>query len=88
MDVVALWVGLLPEASARDRLAEIKADLDGTYFAWHGNSDGNGSIYYRIQGPRLIIEFSTQGNVGDGGHYHSIYRDPTNEYGASAASAN
>ena len=47
-----------------------------------GDIDGSGPIYYRIQGPSLIIEFSTQGDVGsDAGHYHSVYRDPTNEYG-------
>lgn len=86
MDTVALWVGLLPEASARARLAEIRAKLDDTYFAWHGNAAGNGPLYYRIQGPTLIVEFSTQGNLGgDDGHYHTIYRDPTNEYGARAA---
>ena len=86
MDVVALWVGLLPEASAQARLSEIRADLDDTYFAWNGSAGGNGPIYYRIQGPTLIVEFSTQGNLGgDGGHYHSIYRDPTNEYGSRAA---
>ena len=89
MDTVALWVGLLPSASAEVRLGEIRADLDSTYFAWHGDANGEGSIYYRIQGPSLIIEFSTQGNLGhQTGHYHSMYRDPTNEYGASALSGN
>ena len=66
-------------------MAEIEADLDGTYFGWHGNTDGSGPAYYRIQGPAVIIEYSTQSGVGaDSGHYHSIYRDPTNEYGVSA----
>lgn len=88
MDTVALWVGLLPSASAEIRLAEIRADLDTTRFAWYGEEDGSGAIYYRVQGPSLIIEFSTQGNLGhQTGHYHSIYRDPTNEYGASALSS-
>lgn len=33
-------------------------------------------------GPSLLIEFSTQSALGAaGGHYHSIYRNPTNEYG-------
>ena len=51
-------------------------------FAWHGPADGSGAIYYRIQGPTLLIEFSAQGALGAaGGHYHSIYRNPTNEYG-------
>ena len=89
MDAVALWVGLLPAASAEVRLGEIRADLDSTHFAWHGDANGHGSIYYRIQGPSLIIEFSARGNVGsDAGHYHSIYRDPTNEYGSIATNSN
>ena len=82
LETVALWVGMMPNPSASLRLAEIESDLDETYFACNGNLDGSGSIYYRIQGPQLIIEFSTQGRVAaSGGHYHSVYRDPTNEYG-------
>ena len=84
MDAVAQWVNLLPESSAQTRLSEIAANLDDTHFAWHGSADGSGSIYYRIQAPSLIIEFATQGDLGDdSGHYHSIYRDPTNEYGSA-----
>ena len=34
---------------------------------------------YRVT---LIVEFATRGGVGTGGgHYHSIYRNPANEYG-------
>ena len=80
LDLVSLWLRMLPAASATARLAEVRGDLGQTTFTWHG--DASGAIYYRVQGPRLIVEFSTQGRVGaDGGHYHSIYRDPTNEYG-------
>ena len=82
LDTITLWVGILDAPSSQARLAEIRADLGNTYFAWHGPVDGSGSIYYRIQGTNLIIEFSTQGNLGsDRGHYHSIYRNPPNEYG-------
>ncbi len=85
---ISLWTGLLPEPDAAARLEEIRAELDQLHFAWNGEVDGSGEIYYRIQGSSLIIEFSTQGSVGaDGGHYHSVYRDPTNEYGKRAAPA-
>ncbi|MYJ79477.1 MAG: DUF3500 domain-containing protein [Caldilineaceae bacterium SB0670_bin_27] len=48
----------------------------------HGPSDCDGAIYYRIHSPVLIIEILTRGPVGaSNGHYHSTYRDPTNEYG-------
>lgn len=39
-----------------------------------------GIAYFRITGPTLLIEYSPQTN--DGNHVYSIYRDPTNEYGA------
>lgn len=84
LDTVTLWVGLLDTPSSQARLAEVRADLGSTHFAWYGPIDGSGPIYYRIQGPNLILEFAIQGNLGsDGGHYHSIYRNPTNEYGSS-----
>ena len=82
LDLIGLWVGAMPPAAAALRLAEIEAELPEVRFAWHGPADGSGSIYYRIQGPTLLIEFSTRGSLGAaGGHYHSIYRNPTNEYG-------
>ncbi|MDE0055360.1 MAG: DUF3500 domain-containing protein, partial [Gammaproteobacteria bacterium] len=84
LDIISHWLGLQPEENALPRLAAIEATLDDTRFAWHGATQGEGDVYYRIQGPKLIIEFSSQGGVGDdGGHYHSIYRDPTNEYGGA-----
>ena len=88
LDVIDLWLGMVDDESSRARLAEIVADLDDTYFAWNGDAEGGGSVYYRIQGPVLVIELSSQGAVGGGGHYHSIYRDPTNEYGSRAATRN
>ena len=82
MEVIGFWVRIMPEEAAERRLAEIRDGLDGLRFAWNGPYDGSGSIYYRVQGPDLILEFSTQGSVGsDEGHYHSVYRNPANEYG-------
>ena len=81
LDVIAQWVGMLDASSSRARLAEIQTELDDTYLAWHGDN-GAGSVYYRVQGPSLIIEFSTEDAVtGNGSHYHTIYRNPPNEYG-------
>ncbi|MCY3901190.1 MAG: DUF3500 domain-containing protein [Caldilineaceae bacterium] len=82
LDLVFLWVGTLPPHNAAMRMQEIEARLGDTFFAWYGPTDGSGAIYYRIQSPVLIIEFLTRGPVdASNGHYHSIYRDPTNEYG-------
>ncbi len=82
LELIGFWVRIMPEAAAERRLAELGDGLDQLRFAWNGPYDGSGSIYYRIQGPNLILEFSTQGSVGsDEGHYHSVYRNPANEYG-------
>ena len=86
LDVISEWAGIVQSAYAGPRMEEIKADLNDTYFAWSGplthKPGQNGSSYYRIQGPRIVIEFSPQGVGGDSPmHVHTIYRDPTNDYG-------
>ena len=82
LDIVSHWLRLQPEENALPRLAAIEATLNDTHFAWHGAIEGGGDVYYRIQGPSLIIELWTEDGEG-GGHYHSVYRDPTNEYGGA-----
>ena len=79
-DVVYEWVGTLNEEAAAAKMAEIKANLNETYFAWSGPTTKGSAAYYRIQGPTVLIEFSPQ--RGDKEHIHTIYRDPTNDYGA------
>ena len=54
-----------------------------TSFAWRGPYDPGSDASYHLYGPNLIIEFAGQDLGGDPAeHLHSIYRDPTNEYGA------
>ena len=84
LDIISHWLRLQPKENALPRLVAIETTLDDTRFAWHGAIEGDGDVYYRIQGPTLIIEFLSEEDVGDeGGHYHSIYRDPTDEYGGA-----
>ena len=78
-DVVYEWVGILNDEAATAKMNEIKANLNETWFAWSGATTAGSGAYYRIQGPTLLIEFSPQ--RGDTEHIHTIYRDPTNDYG-------
>jgi hypothetical protein len=80
LDVAHEWVGILNDAAAAERMAEIRANLSKTYFAWSGSTTNGGLAYYRIQGPTVVIEYAPQ--QGDLDHIHTIYRDPTNDYGA------
>lgn len=80
LDVVHEWVGILNDEAAAAKMAEIKANLPRTYFAWSGPTTNGAVAYYRIQGPTVVIEYAPQ--QGDVEHIHTIYRDPTNDYGA------
>lgn len=87
LDVIAEWSGIIHEGAASARMAELKADLDETWFAWSGPvtvaASANIAAYYRIQGPHVIIEYAPQrmGNGDASLHIHAMYRDPTNDYG-------
>ena len=86
LDLMREWAGIIQESYQQARLTELQAGLNDTYFAWSGSlthaPGRNGTSYYRIQGPKVVIEFSPQGVGGDPSmHVHTIYRDPTNEYG-------
>jgi hypothetical protein len=77
LDVITEWVGIINNAYMMPRMTEIKAGLDETYFAWSGptthETGKNGSAYYRIQGPKLVIEFSPQGVGGDPTVTHTVF---------------
>jgi hypothetical protein len=84
MDVIAEWAGIMNESSAAMRIAQLEADLDQTWFAWSGPTaferGANITAYYRIQGPHVVIEYAPQRDE-PANHVHTIYRDPSNDYG-------
>jgi hypothetical protein len=81
-EIVNEWTGIEADAYAGPRLTEIKSHPNDTYFAWSGPTTNGSAAYYRIQGPTLVIEYAPQQNIE---HIHTIYRDPTNDYGARIA---
>jgi Protein of unknown function (DUF3500) len=90
VDVVAEWAGIVHESAAAARMSELKADINETWFAWSGPTTAaagsNIRAYYRIQGPHLVIEYAPQQLGGDPAlHVHTMYRDPTNDYGRRLA---
>ncbi|MGO9258747.1 MAG: DUF3500 domain-containing protein [Bryobacteraceae bacterium] len=90
LDVISEWAGIVHESAAAARMAELKADINETWFAWSGPATAapgsNITAYYRIQGPHLVIEYSPQQLGGDPAlHVHTMYRDPTNDYGRKLA---
>jgi Protein of unknown function (DUF3500) len=83
LDLIREWAGIVNEGAAEERMAEIEQNLGETYFAWSGPTTNGEPVYYRVTGPTLHIEFAHEEAPPPGGilHIHSIYRDPTNDYG-------
>jgi Protein of unknown function (DUF3500) len=82
LELVREWAGIMNDTFAEAKMAEIRTNLTETYFAWSGPTTNGSAAYFRIQGPTLVIEYAPQGGVD---HIHTIYRDPTNDYGAKFA---
>jgi hypothetical protein len=82
LDLASEWTGIMSDVAARAKMTELKQNIAETWFAWSGPTEKGKPAYFRIQGPTVIIEYAPQ-NQGDEAtrHIHTIYRDPTNEYG-------
>jgi hypothetical protein len=55
------------------------------HIAWAGSTEPGAPHYYRVQGPRLLIEWdNTQRGAN---HAHSVWRDPENDFGLDVLAA-
>jgi hypothetical protein len=63
---------------AQQRLERVRAGgLDGIRFAWAGATERGAPHYWRIQGPRFLIEWDNSG----GNHIHNVWRDFDGDWG-------
>jgi Protein of unknown function (DUF3500) len=78
--LLAVYVGRVPEALADAESAKYAGErLGGFGFAWAGGREPGEPHYYRVQGPRLLVEYdNTQRNVN---HAHAVWRDPDGDFG-------
>ena len=76
------WTGVWICPDPRGHLQATGRDARGRkQYRYHSKWRAHGSVaYFRIQGPTVLIEYAPQ--QGDLNHIHTIYRDPTNDYGA------
>ena len=85
LDLIGEWVRIVGDEAAGAKMADAKANLDATYFAWAGPTTNGSRSYFRIQGPTVFIEYAAQGNATPPDHIHTIYRDPSNDYGSKTS---
>jgi len=92
LTLVDLYVGAMDDGHARVKMAEVRAHLDRTWFAWIGKTDPGSVFYYRVHSPVILIEFDHQKPVGTRHlldpampsvqHIHTVVRTPNgNDYG-------
>ena len=74
--LLATYLGRVPDGLAP---ALDDAALDAVHLAWAGPTGLGEPHYYRLQGPRLLIEYdNTQRHAN---HAHSVWRDPAADFG-------
>jgi hypothetical protein len=74
--------------AATKLMAKYTSELDATTIGWANNTGPNDeSSYLRIDGPSVWIEFiNTRSQSTPEIHFHTVYRDKTNDYGSTKPS--
>tara|TARA_R100001129_G_scaffold176885_1_gene151312 strand:- start:6188 stop:7216 length:1029 start_codon:yes stop_codon:yes gene_type:complete len=78
-DLIRTYVGLARDEIGRPYMDLVRAGWADTRVAWAGPMAEGRAFYYRIHGPRILIEFDN--SQGGGNHIHSLWRDPANDFG-------
>ena len=78
--LLSVYVERVPEALADAEAQKYGGDrLHALHFAWAGGLEPGQPHYYRVQGPRLLVEYdNTQRGVN---HVHAVWRDPDGDFG-------
>jgi len=77
--LLATYLDRAPAGVSPLHLYDDDAALNALHFAWAGSTVAGEPHYYRLQGPRLLLEWdNTQNNAN---HAHSVWRDPTSDFG-------
>jgi Protein of unknown function (DUF3500) len=74
--LLATYLGRVPDGLAPD---PDHTALDAVHLAWAGPTGLGEPHYYRLQGPRLLIEYDNTQRQAN--HAHSVWRDPEDDFG-------
>jgi hypothetical protein len=83
--LLATYLGRVPAGVSPLPRYDDPAALDAVHLAWAGSTMPGEPHYYRLQGPRLLVEWdNTQRNVN---HAHAVWRDPESDFGRDVLAA-
>lgn len=78
-ELLHVYIDRMPDAIAEEHWARVQTAFPSLHFAWAGASERYSAHYYRVQGPRVLVEYD---NINpDGSHIHSVWRDPEGDFG-------
>jgi hypothetical protein len=80
--LLATYLGRVPDALSPQPTYNDDAALDAVHLAWAGPTEPGAPLYYRLQGPRLLIEYDN--TQRDANHAHSVWRDLEADFGYDA----
>ncbi|MGH9836785.1 MAG: DUF3500 domain-containing protein [Blastocatellia bacterium] len=93
LDLIGEYVRNMDDGHAKVKMSEVRRHIDGTHFAWIGETEPKSVFYYRIQSPVILIEFDHQTPANlrhlaadpravNREHVHTVVRTPNgNDYG-------
>lgn len=80
--VIGLWVNDTNPSISAGLFETYMSQLGDTKIAWAGSTDRTaGNSYFRIDGPRLWIDYTNTGRGGETPHCHTVYRAKKLDYG-------
>ncbi len=77
--LLSAYVGRVPAGLAP------AVDLDAVHLAWAGSIEPGQPHYYRLQAPRLLVEWDNTARGAN--HAHSVWRDPQGDFGLDVLAA-
>jgi hypothetical protein len=82
--LLGTYLDRAPEGVSPLPLYADESVLDAVHFAWAGSTTAGDPHYYRLQAPRLLLEWDN--TQRDANHAHSVWRDPTADFGLDVLS--
>jgi uncharacterized protein DUF3500 len=77
--LIDVYAGNFEEPLRAARLARADVAFERIRFAWAGATERGRQHYYRIQGPRFLIEYDASQDGGN--HIHTVWRDYDGDFG-------
>jgi hypothetical protein len=80
LKLIEVYAGAFEPGLAEARMERVReGGIANVRFGWAGATEKGRPHYYRIQGPRFLIEYDASQDSGN--HIHTVWRDFTGDFG-------